>query len=384
MARTHGENARARMVPSPYCRCRAGRAELVATAPYARPRRRGGAPRTSPKRSPGTKRYPRFDATLVANCRSPRLIAFQERLALESRRFRLAALNRGGASTHDAGESHPCADPSRAVPRPPRLPKRRWLVLTPPFSSRAAGARHGNHRNNRPSREDHHDTSYTQEARRHHRGRGLATATFARSRAFAQGTPIRVGLLSLTLACPLRTSRPPRAISPIRGSMSNFSSPSPGGAANGPWRSASDGTFDFRRGPPISGGLIRPCRAWRGLKVIGGALQESTNVEGQKILVSESRPTNPAWTTPADFVAKRYGITTAGSSYHYMGPQDSTTVKGFAPRFAGTGGAAQRGFRPVIALAAFVARSTPGRSCPTLPARWYEAVDVFEIGEISD
>lgn len=33
-----------------------------------------------------------FHATLVANCRSPRLIAFQDRLALESRRFRLAAL----------------------------------------------------------------------------------------------------------------------------------------------------------------------------------------------------------------------------------------------------------------------------------------------------
>ncbi len=46
----------------------------------------------------------RFHATLVANCRSPRLIAFQERLALESRRFRLAALIEGRID-HDAEEA---------------------------------------------------------------------------------------------------------------------------------------------------------------------------------------------------------------------------------------------------------------------------------------
>lgn len=46
----------------------------------------------------------RFHATLVANCRSPRLIAFQERLSLESRRFRLAALIEGRID-HDAEEA---------------------------------------------------------------------------------------------------------------------------------------------------------------------------------------------------------------------------------------------------------------------------------------
>jgi len=45
----------------------------------------------------------RFHATLVANCRSPRLIAFQERLSVESRRFRLAALIEGRID-HDAEE----------------------------------------------------------------------------------------------------------------------------------------------------------------------------------------------------------------------------------------------------------------------------------------
>ncbi len=44
-----------------------------------------------------------FHAVLVANCRSPRLIAFQERLALESRRFRLAALIEGHID-HDGEE----------------------------------------------------------------------------------------------------------------------------------------------------------------------------------------------------------------------------------------------------------------------------------------
>ncbi|MCC5979131.1 MAG: GntR family transcriptional regulator [Salinarimonas sp.] len=45
-----------------------------------------------------------FHAMLVSNCRSPRLIAFQERLALESRRFRLAALIEGRVD-HDAEEA---------------------------------------------------------------------------------------------------------------------------------------------------------------------------------------------------------------------------------------------------------------------------------------
>ena len=66
----------------------------------------------------------------------------------------------------------------------------------------------------------------------------------------------------------------------------------------------------------ISGSLIS--LAERGVvKVIGGALQETEGVEGQKILVSKAAH-DAGVTTPADLEGKRYGITTAGSSFHYM------------------------------------------------------------------
>ena len=66
----------------------------------------------------------------------------------------------------------------------------------------------------------------------------------------------------------------------------------------------------------ISGSLIS--LAERGVvKVIGGALQETEGVEGQKILVSKAAY-DAGVTTPADLEGKRYGITTAGSSFHYM------------------------------------------------------------------
>ena len=66
----------------------------------------------------------------------------------------------------------------------------------------------------------------------------------------------------------------------------------------------------------ISGSLIS--LAERGVvKVIGGALQETEGVDGQKILVSKAAH-DAGVTTPADLEGKRYGITTAGSSFHYM------------------------------------------------------------------
>jgi NitT/TauT family transport system substrate-binding protein len=66
----------------------------------------------------------------------------------------------------------------------------------------------------------------------------------------------------------------------------------------------------------ISGSLIS--LAERGVvKVIGGALQETEGVEGQKILVSKAA-NDAGVTTPADLEGKRFGITTAGSSFHYM------------------------------------------------------------------
>lgn len=53
------------------------------------------------------------------------------------------------------------------------------------------------------------------------------------------------------------------------------------------------------------------------IKVIGGALQEAEGIEGQKILVSNDAY-EAGLTTPADLPGHRFGITTAGSSFHYM------------------------------------------------------------------
>ncbi|WP_390914095.1 ABC transporter substrate-binding protein [Pseudosulfitobacter sp. SM2401] len=67
----------------------------------------------------------------------------------------------------------------------------------------------------------------------------------------------------------------------------------------------------------ISGGLIS--LADKGaIKVIGGALSEEPGIDGQKILVSDAA-FQAGVTTPAGLAGKKFGISTAGSSFHYMG-----------------------------------------------------------------
>ncbi|GHB19160.1 hypothetical protein GCM10007094_03810 [Pseudovibrio japonicus] len=66
----------------------------------------------------------------------------------------------------------------------------------------------------------------------------------------------------------------------------------------------------------ISGGLIS--LADKGaIKVIGGALQEEDGVDGQIILASKAA-FDAGLKTPADLAGKSFGVTTAGSSFHYM------------------------------------------------------------------
>jgi len=66
----------------------------------------------------------------------------------------------------------------------------------------------------------------------------------------------------------------------------------------------------------ITGGLIS--LADKGaVTVIGGALQETQGVEGEKILVSK-RAYDEGVTTPAKLKGRSFGITTAGSSFQYM------------------------------------------------------------------
>lgn len=67
----------------------------------------------------------------------------------------------------------------------------------------------------------------------------------------------------------------------------------------------------------MSGGLIS--LADKGaIKVIGGALSEEPGIDGQKILVSDAAY-QAGITSPAALDGKSFGMTTAGSSFHYMG-----------------------------------------------------------------
>ncbi|MCR9155854.1 MAG: ABC transporter substrate-binding protein [Rhodobacteraceae bacterium] len=67
----------------------------------------------------------------------------------------------------------------------------------------------------------------------------------------------------------------------------------------------------------ISGGLIS--LADKGaIKVIGGALSEEPGIDGQKILASDAA-FQAGLTSPAVLDGKKFGISTAGSSFHYMG-----------------------------------------------------------------
>ncbi len=67
---------------------------------------------------------------------------------------------------------------------------------------------------------------------------------------------------------------------------------------------------------PISGGMIN--LADKGtIKVIGGVLHEEPGIDGQMILASK-KAYDAGLTSPAGFRGKTFGITQAGSSFHYV------------------------------------------------------------------
>lgn len=80
----------------------------------------------------------------------------------------------------------------------------------------------------------------------------------------------------------------------------------------------------------ISGGLVS--LADKGaIKVIGGALSEEPGIDGQKILVSDAA-FQAGVTTPAALEGKSFGMSTAGSSFHYMGSKVAG-AEGISMRF---------------------------------------------------
>lgn len=80
----------------------------------------------------------------------------------------------------------------------------------------------------------------------------------------------------------------------------------------------------------ISGALLNLAQKGA-VKVIGGALSEEPGIDGQKILASDAA-FQAGLTSPAALDGKRYGMTTAGSSFHYMGSRIAG-AEGGTPQF---------------------------------------------------
>lgn len=139
---------------------------------------------------------------------------------------------------------------------------------------------------------------------------GCAAPLFAR-RAAAAPDVVRLGLLSLT-------SHAPTIIAEARGyfreqgldaQFTLFQAAQPMAVA------IASGDVDFAV-TAITGGLINLSEKGV-IKVIGGALSETAEVSGEKILVSKSA-FDSGVTSPAKLRGRSFGITTAGSSFQYM------------------------------------------------------------------
>ncbi len=139
----------------------------------------------------------------------------------------------------------------------------------------------------------------------------LAAATMLMGTGAASAEPVKIGILSLT-------SHSPSIIAEGKGYYEEaglevefvpFQAAQPMAVA------IASGDVDFGL-TAMTAGLVS--LAERGaVKIIGGAMAEAEGVEGHKILVSKAAH-EAGVTTPAGLEGKRFGITTAGSSFHYM------------------------------------------------------------------
>jgi NitT/TauT family transport system substrate-binding protein len=137
-----------------------------------------------------------------------------------------------------------------------------------------------------------------------------AAAPLSLKRAFA-ADKIHVGYLHLTSHSPtfIAAAKGYFATHGLDAELVSFQAAEPMAVA------IASGDVDFGI-TAISGGLISLSE--KGVvKIIGGALEESPGIEGQKILASK-----PAYdaglTSPAKLKGKTFGLTTTGSSFHYM------------------------------------------------------------------
>ncbi len=198
----------------------------------------------------------------------------------------------------------------------------------------------------------------------------VSTLPFA---AHAEGDKIRVGLLSLV-------SHAPSIIADERGYFTNeglevemvmFQAAQPMAVA------IAAGDVDFGI-TAISGGLISLSEKGA-VKVIGGALHEVPGIEGQKYIVSNEA--HAAGLTDLSGVAgKRFGVTTPGSSFHYM-----------ASKAAECGGADASDIQvvplnavPAIAAALKTSQVDAWGVVPNIADPLVAAGDAVEIGKVAD
>ena len=125
----------------------------------------------------------------------------------------------------------------------------------------------------------------------------------------------------------------------------------------------------------ISGGLIS--LADKGaLKVIGGGLSEEPGIPGQAILVSNAAFQDGV-TTPADLGGRRFGMTTAGSSFHYMGSKIAQAE------------GVEMSFVPLQKVGAVIGALKSGQIdawtiVPHIAAGLVGSGEVHQIGEVAD
>ncbi|WP_421928858.1 ABC transporter substrate-binding protein [Neoaquamicrobium sediminum] len=201
----------------------------------------------------------------------------------------------------------------------------------------------------------------------------LAAATILAGTGAASAEPIKVGILSLV-------SHSPSIIAEGKGYFAEqglevefvpFQAAQPMAVA------IASGDVDFGM-TAMTAGLISLAEKGA-VKIIGGALQETPEIDGQKILVSKAAH-EAGVKTPADLAGKRYGITTAGSSFHYM-----------AHKIADKEGFERSALElvPLNAVPAVIASLKSGQIdswsiVPNIAAGLTKSGEVFEIGKVSD
>ena len=198
----------------------------------------------------------------------------------------------------------------------------------------------------------------------------LALAAATLTPAFAQSDPVKVGILRFT-------SHAPSMIAKAKGyfeaegmevELVPFQAAQPMAVA------IASGDIDFGV-TAITGGLIS--LADKGaVKVIGGALEETPDVEGQKILAAAGSGVEK----PADLAGKRFGVTTQGSSFHYV-----------AHKVADKEGFARSDIRivPLQKVPAVIAALKTGQVdawsiVPNIAAALTGGEEVREVGRVSD